>query len=217
MRRFNTFAAIALAAAAPLALADNAPAPSTAPVPAGAYRVDKPHTSLTFRVNHMGFSQFTGRFTDVEANLKFDPAHIAASSVSVTVNPKSVSTDNAPGGFLDTIAGEQLLDAAKYPQMTFVSKSVESTGANTFRINGELTMHGVTKPVTLKGELTSAVTDPWGNQRTALAVTAKINRKDWGLTYNQALETGGLVVGEDVKLSIEFEAVAVKDEALVAA
>src|SRR5262245_49441813 len=119
MRRFTTLAALALTAYAPFVLADD--------VPAGAYTVDKPHTSLTFRVSHLGFSFFTARFTAVDAKLEFDPARLAASSVNVSIDPRSVASDNAPDGFLAEIAGERLLDAAKYPQLTFVSKSIEVT------------------------------------------------------------------------------------------
>jgi polyisoprenoid-binding protein YceI len=168
--------------------------------------VDKPHTSLTFRVNHMGFSQFTGRFTNVDANLRFDPTRIAASSVTVTVDPKSISTDNAPGGFLDTIAGEQLLDATKYPQMTFVSRSVEPTGATTFRINGELTLHGVTKPVTLQarynGGYAGMTYDP--HARVGFSATGSFKRSDFGISFGIPAP-GKLGVGDEVQVTLESE------------
>ena len=118
-----------LAAVAPLAVAVDANAP--APVPAGAYTVDKAHTSLLFRVSHMGFSHWTGRFTQVDAQLQFDPANIAASQVTVNIDPRSISADNAPSGFLQTLAGAGWLDADHFPQMKFVSKSVDVTGAGT--------------------------------------------------------------------------------------
>src|SRR6185436_9783060 len=100
MRSLTPFAILALAAAAQVAFADDTavPAPSPAPVPAGAYAVDKAHTSLLFKVSHLGFSTFTGRFTRIDAKLAFDPKNPAASSVSVAVDPKSISTDNAPAG-----------------------------------------------------------------------------------------------------------------------
>ncbi len=156
--RPSTFVALfALAAAASgSALAADIPAPATAPVPAGAYTVDKLHTSLIFRVSHLGFSTYTGRFTRLEANLQFDPANLAASRVDVTIDPRSIEADNAPSGFLQTLAGKDWLDADRFPEMTFRSKSVEVTGANTFRLHGELTLHGVTRPIVLERATTAA-------------------------------------------------------------
>jgi hypothetical protein len=106
MRPSAFFALFALAAAVSgSALAADVPAPATAPVPAGAYTVDKLHTSLIFRVSHLGFSTYTGRFTRLDADLQFDPANLAASRVNVTIDPRSIEADNAPSGFLQTLAG----------------------------------------------------------------------------------------------------------------
>ena len=207
MRRINTFAALALAAAAPLAFADNVPAPVAGPIPAGAYTVDKPHTSLLFRVSHMGFSQFTGRFTSVKADLNFDPENVAGSSVRVTIDPKSIATDNAPGGFLDELAGSQFLDAAKYPQMTFVSKSVETTGKDTFRINGELTLHGVTKPVTLEARYNGGYAghpyDP--HARVGFSATGSLKRSDFGVSFGIPGPGMPVGVGDEVQVTLESE------------
>jgi polyisoprenoid-binding protein YceI len=207
MRRFNTFAALALAAAAPLAFADNVPAPVAGPVPAGAYTVDKAHTSLVFRVSHMGFSLFTGRFTNVDAKLDFDPNRIGASSVNVTVDPRSISSDNAPGGFLDQLAGTQFLDAAKYPRMSFVSKSVETTGENTFRINGELTLHGVTKPVTLEARYNGGYAghpyDP--HARVGFSATGSLKRSDYGVSFGIPAPGTTLGVGDEIQVTLESE------------
>ena len=130
---------VALASATSAALADEVPAASTAPVPAGAYTVDKAHTSLVFRVSHLGFSTYTGRFTRLDANLQFDPAKLDASRVNVTIDPRSIEADNAPSGFLQSLAGKDWLDADRFPEMSFRTKSVEVTGPGTFRVNGELT------------------------------------------------------------------------------
>jgi polyisoprenoid-binding protein YceI len=132
------------------------PPPSTAPVPKGAYSLDKSHASLIFRVDHLGFSTFTGRFTSYEASLNFDPEQLASSSVNVTIDPRSITSDNAPEGFVATMAGKELLDAAQFPEMKFVSKSIDVSGRN-LRINGELTLRGVTKPIVLEAR-TTAVT-----------------------------------------------------------
>ncbi len=121
-----------------------------AQAPKGDYLIDKVHTSLIFRVSHLGFSSYTGRFTGIDAQLQFDPANIAASRVNVGIDPHSIAADNAPSGFLQTLAGKDWLDADGFPDLTFRSKSIDSTGAQTFRIHGELRMHGVTKPLTME-------------------------------------------------------------------
>ncbi len=177
------------------------------------WNLDTMHSHAEFAVKHLMISTVKGHFntftgtgeTNEDGTLKTAELTIDANSINTNVEPR----DNH-------LRSPDFFDVAQFPTITFKSTKIEQSGSD-ITITGDLTMHGQTKPVTLKGELTSAVTDPWGNQRTALAVTAKINRKDWGLHYNQALEAGGVVVGEEVKLSIEFEAVAVKDEALVAA
>jgi polyisoprenoid-binding protein YceI len=186
----------------PFALADQ-----NAPVPAGAYKVDKLHTSLTFRVSHLGFSSWTARFTQVDANLKFDPARIGASSVDVSVDPRSIEADNVPDSFLTTLAGEGWLDAAKYPQLTFVSKSVEVTGPNTFRLNGELTLHGVTKPVTLEarynGGYASHPYEP--NARIGFSATGSFKRSDFGVTAGLPAPGTTFGVGDEVSVILESE------------
>jgi polyisoprenoid-binding protein YceI len=202
MRRFATLAALALTAYAPFAVADQ-----NAPVPAGAYKVDKLHTSLTFRVSHLGFSSWTARFTDVDANLKFDPTRIGASSVNVSVDPRSIEADNVPDSFLKTLAGEGWLDAAKYPQLTFVSKSVEVTGKNTFRLNGELTVHGVTKPVTLEarynGGYASHPYEP--NARIGFSATGSFKRSDFGVSAGLPAPGTTFGVGDEVTVILESE------------
>jgi len=177
------------------------------------WNLDTTHSAAEFAVKHLMISTVKGHFntftgtgeTNEDGTLKTAELTIDANSINTNVDAR----DNH-------LRSADFFDVAQFPTITFKSTKIEQAGTD-ITITGNLTMHGVTKPVTLKGELTSAVTDPWGNQRTALAVTAKINRKEWGLHWNQALEAGGFAVGEDVKLSIEFEAVAVKDEALVAA
>src|SRR4029079_14546562 len=101
------------------------------------------------RVSHMGFSTYTGRFTNINAKLDFDPARLASSRVNVTIDPRSIDADNAPSGFLEMLSGKDWPDAGKFPEMAFRSKTVEVTGANTLRVSGEPTLDGVTKTVVL--------------------------------------------------------------------
>ena len=177
------------------------------------WTLDTTHSAAEFAVKHLMISTVKGRFntftgsgtTNTDGTLKSAELTIDATSINTNVEAR----DNH-------LRSADFFDVAKFPTITFKSTKIEQKGTDV-TITGDLTMHGETKPVTLKGELTAAVTDPWGNQRTALAVTAKINRKDWGLQWNQALEAGGWAVGEDVKLSVEFEAVAVPAGVPVAA
>jgi len=176
------------------------------------WNLDTTHSAAEFAVKHLMISTVKGHFntftgtgeTNADGTLKSAELTIDATSINTNVEARDTHLRSA-----------DFFDVEKFPKITFRSTKIEQKGAD-ITITGDLTMHGETKPVTLTGEHTAAVTDPWGNQRSALAVTAKINRKDWGLHYNMALEAGGWVVGEDVKLSVEFEAVAVKAEAPVA-
>ena len=177
------------------------------------WTLDTTHSAAEFAVRHLMISTVKGRFntfagdgeTNADGTLKTAELTIDAASINTNVEGR----DNH-------LRSADFLDVEKFPTITFRSTKIDQKGTD-ITLTGDLTMHGVTKPVTLTGELAQAVTDPWGNQRTALAVTAKINRRDWGLQWNQALEAGGWAVGEEVKLSVELEAVGVKAEAKIAA
>ncbi|HET9864061.1 MAG TPA: YceI family protein [Steroidobacteraceae bacterium] len=206
MRPATLLAAFALSAPA-LGLADEIPSPSTAAVPAGQYTVDKAHTSLIFRVSHLGFSTYTGRFTDVDAKLDFDPRNLAASRVEVSIDPRSIQADNAPSGFLQTLAGDAWLDADRFPEMTFRTKAVEVTGPKTFRIRGELTLHGVTRPVVLdaryNGGYASHPYEP--NARVGFSATGTFKRSDFGVSYGIPAPGTTMGVSDEVKVLLESE------------
>jgi len=207
MRLLASFAVLALTAAQ-AAQADNVPPPAQAPVPQGSYEIDKAHTSLLFKVNHLGFSTFTGRFTRLDAKLAFDPKNPAASSVSVAVDPKSISTDNAPAGFLDERAGEMFLDAGKYPQMTFTSRTVEDAGNGNFRIRGLLTLHGVTKPLTLEARYNGGYAghpfDP--HARVGFSARGTFKRSDYGVSFGIPTPANHMFgVSDDVEVQLETE------------
>jgi polyisoprenoid-binding protein YceI len=177
------------------------------------WTLDTTHSAAEFAVKHLMISTVKGRFNTFTGNGETNPDG-TLKSAELTIDAASLNTNVEARD--NHLRSADFFDVAKFPSINFKSTKIDQKGTD-ITITGDLTMHGETKPVTLKGELTAAVTDPWGNQRTALAVTAKINRKDWGLHWNQALEAGGWAVGEDVKLSVEFEAVGVKGETLVAA
>lgn len=168
------------------------------------WKLDTTHTQVGFSVKHMAISTVRGRFSkfdgagETDASGKLTTANFTIDAASIDTNQEQRDTHLRSADFFD---------AEQYPTLTFASTSITQRGTD-LTIEGTLTMHGVTKPLTLKGETAPTVKDPWGMQRTALTLEGKLNRKDWGLTWNQALELGGLMVSEDVKLSIELEAVA---------
>jgi polyisoprenoid-binding protein YceI len=207
MRLLASFAVLALTAAQAVQ-ADNVPPPAQAPVPQGSYEIDKAHTSLLFKVNHLGFSTFTGRFTRVNAKLAFNPRNLADSSVNVSIDPKSISTDNAPEGFLNELAGQMFLDAEKYPEMKFTSRSVEDAGNGNFRIRGELTLHGVTRPLTLEGRYNGGYAghpyDP--HARVGFSARGTLKRSEFGISLGiPSAENHFFGVGDEVQVQLETE------------
>jgi polyisoprenoid-binding protein YceI len=150
-----------------------------------------------------------GTFDDVSGTINFDEKNVGKSSVDVKIMTTSVDTRTAKRD--EHLRSADFFDVTKYPEMTFVSKKIIGSGKK-FKVEGDLSMHGVTKPVTLAVEYLGASKDPWGNMRAGFSATTKINRKDYGLTWNKALETGGVLIGDDVEVNIDIEAVKKTDE-----
>ena len=205
MRLSATLAILALAAAAQAA--DSVPTTAPGPVPNGAYELDKAHTSLVFRVSHLGFSAFTARFTRYDARLNFDPAKLSASSVNVTIDPKSITADNVPDDFLASLSGEQWLDAAKYPDMKFTSRAVEAGQDGTFRIRGELTLHGVTRPLTLEARYNGGYAGHTYEPKARVGFSARgtFKRSDFGVSYGVPAPGTAFGVGDEVEVQLETE------------
>ena len=206
---FAACAAVALMGSPALVAAaqDNVPAVSAAPVPGGAYTLDKAHASLTFSVNHLGFSWYTARFAQFDASLRFDPTDVSAASVEATIDPNSLELPSPPPGFTDTLKGPEWLDTAKYPTITFKSTKVEPTGENTARITGDFTLHGVTRPVTLEATFNGGYAghemDP--NARIGFSATGSFNRSDFGISYGVPAPGTTMGVSDQVKVVIEAE------------
>ena len=169
------------------------------------YALDASHTYPRFSYSHFGFSKQLSRFNKTSGTVVLDKA-AKTGSVDVTIDMKSVDTGSDL--FDQHIQGADFLDTANHPTATFKSTKVVFDGDKPARVEGNLTIKGVTKPLTLTGELSRTVTDPWGNQRTSLAVTGKLSREAFGLVWNMALEFGGFMVSDEVKLHVEAEAVA---------
>ena len=177
------------------------------------WTLDTTHAEVEFAVKHLMISTVKGRFKTFVGSGETNPDG-TLQSVEMSIDTASLDTNVQQRD--DHLRSADFFDAAGHPKIEFVSKHVAQAGPDV-TIVGELTIRGATHPVTLTGEYTSPTKDPWGNARAALVVRGKINRKDWGLGWNQILEAGGVAVGEEVKLSIEVEAVAATVAAPIAA
>jgi polyisoprenoid-binding protein YceI len=170
------------------------------------YTVDYQHSDVGFSVRHMVFAKVRGHFTKWTAELTFDPSDASKSSVNVAIDVGSIDTREAQrDGHLKS---PDFLESEKYPQITYKSTKVEKAGDKKYAVTGDLTIHGVTKPVKLDVEELGGGKDPWGNQRVAFAAKARVDRGDFGLKWNQVLETGGVLVGEHIDIEIDVEAIA---------
>ncbi|MBI5178571.1 MAG: polyisoprenoid-binding protein [Nitrospinae bacterium] len=174
------------------------------PVFAAQYAVDKAHSNVGFSVKHMVISNVKGNFGDFAGTFSFDEKSKALTAANAVIKVASVNTNEPKRD--DHLRSPDFFDAQKFPEMSFVMKKAAATG-DKLRVTGDLTIRGVTKEVTLEGEFLGAVKDPWGNQRAGFTASGTINRNDFGVSFNKVLETGGLVVGNEVKLSLEIEGV----------
>jgi polyisoprenoid-binding protein YceI len=171
---------------------------------ASTWRIDPDHTTFQFTVRHMMISNVKGVFHKFNGQFEIDDKDITNTRASAVINVTSIDTGIEKRD--EDLRSPNFFDVAKYPTMTFVSKKMVRTGTNSFKMTGDLTIHGVTREVVLDAEgLETVVKDPWGNMRRGATFATTINRKDFGLTYNKLLETGGVVVGDEVKINVEVE------------
>lgn len=177
-------------------------------MPKVTYNIDPSHSSVHFSVRHLMVSNVRGEFSKLSGTIQFDSDAPASSSVEATIDVSSINTREPQRDA--HLKSADFLDLEKFPTITFTSTQVvlEEGGA---KVTGDLTIHGVTQPITLDVEgSTDEIKDPWGNQRIGMSATAKLSRKEFGLIWNAALETGGFMVGDEVKVTIDLEAVAAK-------
>ncbi len=170
-------------------------------------KIDPDHSSVTFRVRHL-FTKVQGRFQRFEGAVEFDEKNLAASKVSATIQAASVDT-NVEARDKD-LRSKRFFHVERYPTLTFASSGVTEVAGNRGRIRGTLTMHGVSKEVVLETEFLGRGKDSWGNQRYGFHAETKINRKDFGMTWNEVLEAGGVLVGDEVEIFLDVEAVPAK-------
>jgi polyisoprenoid-binding protein YceI len=172
------------------------------------YKVDPDHTKISFKVRHLGISWVPGTFSKLDGTFSFDEKNVAASKAKANIEVASVNTENKKRD--DHLKGEEFFATEKFPAISFVSTGIKDVAGNKFTIVGDLTMHGVTKSLELSAEYNGSAKDPWGNDRAAFSATTKLNRKDFGLQWSKVLETGALVVGEDVVITIDVEGIKAK-------
>jgi polyisoprenoid-binding protein YceI len=177
---------------------------STSPAGTTTWTVDPVHSNAEFRVKHMMISNVRGRFTGITGKLAYDPSDVTKSSIEASVDVTTVDTHDPQR---DThLKSPEFFDAEKFPTMTFRSSKVTRKSSGSISVSGPLSIHGVTRDVEFEIEgPTPPVKDPWGNTRIGVNATTKIDRREFGLNFHAVMEAGGVVVGEEVHITLEFE------------
>lgn len=185
---------------------------STLSAPAGTavWKLDPAHAHVEFAVRHLMISRVKGQFTDVEGTLRIEGDDVSTAELEVEIGAASIDTRVEQRD--EHLRSADFLDAENHPKLTYRSKEVERTGPEHLRVVGDLTIRDVTREVVLDVTERGRVTDPWGGERAGFGATATIDRKDFGLTWNQALETGGVLVGDEVQITLDAEWVLQSDE-----
>ena len=177
----------------------------------GTYNVDASHSQIGFGARHAMVTKVRGQFNEFTGTGFFDVENPANSNLQVTIQAKSIDTRNADR---DThLRSNDFFDMEQFPEITFVSTSFSKADAEIYSVTGDLTIKGVAKSITFNLDFTGEAIDPWGNQRVGFEGQTTINRKDWGVNWNTALETGGVLVGEKITLEFEISAVRSGDAA----
>ena len=171
---------------------------------AGTYGFDLSHSRVGFVVRHLMVSKVRGQFSQFEGTVVI-AENPTDSKVEVSIDAASIDTRDETRD--NHLRSADFFEADSNPKLTFASTAVRHVKGNDFEVDGDLTIHGTTKPVTLKVELEGVLTDPWGMSRAGFSASTELDREDWGLTYNQALEAGGVVIGKKITIEIEAEVV----------
>jgi polyisoprenoid-binding protein YceI len=167
------------------------------------WQLDPAHTSIDFAVKHLMISTVRGRFGGVQGSIEVDENDLRTAKVDITIDVASIDTRQEQRDA--HLRSPDFFDTEKFPTARFISRRIEGNVSGDFQVVGDLTMRGVTKEIAVHVTNEGQGMDPWGNLRAGFSATAKIDRRDFGLTWNQALETGGVVVGNDIKLAIDAE------------
>ena len=169
------------------------------------WNLDPSHSEIGFKVKHMMFTNVSGKFNAFEATVTNEDDNFETSKISFSADVASIDTNSTDRD--NHLRSADFFEVEKFPKLTFVSTGVKKTGEGSYVVSGDFTIKDVTKTIDLDVEYSGLMKDPWGNTRTGFVITGKINRKDFGLTWNAALETGGVLVGEEVKFNIDVQLV----------
>ncbi len=167
------------------------------------YTIDQTHSGVGFMVRHLGFSKVRGRFEQFAGTIQMTPGDLSTLSADVTIQADSITTNDEKRDA--HLRSADFFEVETYPTLTFKSTSATAKTDDTFTLTGTLTLHGVTKTVELNGELLGTSKDPWGNTKAGFEATTEIDRKEFGLTWNAALEAGGFLVSDTVKITLELQ------------
>jgi polyisoprenoid-binding protein YceI len=168
------------------------------------YEIDPVHSSVSFKVRHL-ISKVDGRFREFSGRVVGDPSAKTGASVELTIQAASVDTANEDRD--KHLRGADFFEVEKYPEITFRSTKIVPKGGDRYEAIGTFTMHGVSKTITVPVALTGIAKDPWGNERAGFSITTTLNRKDYGINFNKALDAGGMLLGDEVEISIDLEAI----------
>ena len=174
-------------------------------MPKATWILDPAHTLVEFSVKHMMIASVKGRFTGIEGAVEGDLPDLTAARIEASVDATSVDTHEAQRD--QHLRSADFFDVEKFPKLTFQSTKVATAGGDDYRMTGDLTIHGVTRQVVLDVTFEGMGKDPWGNERAGFSAKGTVSRKDFGLVWNAMLETGGVLVGDQVKIAIEAEAI----------
>lgn len=168
------------------------------------WTIDASHSEIQFKVRHLMVSYVTGQFTKFNASIQTNGDDFSTAKVSFSADVNSISTNNEQRDA--HLKNNDFFDAENHPELRFESNRLEKTGENDFKVYGTLTIRGISKPVVLDAEYGGIMLDPWGNSRTGFSLTGKINRKDFGVSFGMVSETGGVLLGDEVKIvaNVEF-------------
>jgi polyisoprenoid-binding protein YceI len=172
-------------------------------LPTGTWTVDPAHSNVEFSAKHLGIATVRGAFNEFEGS--FEVGEDASARARGTVEVASIDTNEDQRD--NHLRSEDFFHAEVHPQLSFESTEIRPLDEDTFLIHGDLTMRGVTRPIVLEAELQGTEIDPWGNERVALEVRGQLNRGDWGMTFNQALGSGNMLVSDKIKLSLDISAI----------
>jgi polyisoprenoid-binding protein YceI len=174
--------------------------------------LDPMHSELHFKIKHLMISNVSGALKNFHAEVETEEENFSTAKINLVAEMDSISTNNEQRDA--HLRNSDFFEVEKYPELKFKSTKVEKTDSDIFALHGELTLKGVTKPVKLNVEFNGTTKDPWGGERAGFVVTGKINRADWGVSFNKALETGGLMLSDEVKINSEIELVKQEVEVL---